>query len=178
VADKSENLIQTEVIMMEIQEGLSKMFTDDPVNWIKWGAVFVVFILAYIVSVKLYGKVSYFISWERKRDIAKSKDHIIKADILKQWPSGEVARYNWHATYQYDIKGERKRYRAYFDYPNSPPRILYLYYIDNPKKVFSVNEYHWDNHKGIVLLLVIFLPWILAALTLVLLKVDISGMAT
>ena len=39
----------------------------------------------------------------------------------------------------------------------------------------SCEEYHYENHKGLLLLPVIFLPWILAGIALVLLGVDLSG---
>ena len=51
----------------------------------------------------------------------------------------------------------------------------YLYYIDDPDKLFSYEEYHYENHKGLLLFPVIFLPWILAGTALVLLSVDLSG---
>ena len=64
---------------------------------------------------------------------------------------------------------------AYFKHPSTPPLYLYLYYVDDPDKLFSCEEYHYENHKGLLLLPVIFLPWILAGIALVLLGVDLSG---
>ena len=142
--------IAWEVLKLSIQEALITMFTDDPVNWLKWAVVFAVLIGGYAVAVPLYKKVSHGMSWERKRDIAKSRDHIIKASLVDKHPSGEVSRYNWRA-------------------------VLYLYYVDDPDKLFSCEEYHYENHKGLLLFPVIFLPWILACIALVLLGVDLSG---
>ena len=68
------------------------MFTDDPVNWLKWAVVFAILIGGYAVAVPLYKKVSHGVSWERKRDIAKSRDHIIKASLVDKHPSGEVSQ--------------------------------------------------------------------------------------
>lgn len=85
------------VSYMSIREALIHMFTDDPVNWLKWALVFAVLIGGYFVAVPLYGRLSHGMSWERKRDIARSRNHIIKASIVKKWPSGDVGHYNWHA---------------------------------------------------------------------------------
>ena len=160
---------------MGIKEALISLFTDDPLNWIKWGVVFAVLIVGYVIAIALYKKISYHLSWERKRDIAKSRGHIIKAALTNKHPSGEVAHYNWHAVYHYTFQGEARQYTAYFKHPATPPLFLYLYYIDNPNKLFSCDEYHYENHKGLILFPVIFLPWILAGVALVLLGVDLSG---
>ena len=60
------------VSYMSIREALIHMFTDDPVNWLKWALVFAVLIGGYFVAVPLYGRLSHGMSWERKRDIARS----------------------------------------------------------------------------------------------------------
>ena len=159
-----------EVLKLSIQEALITMFTDDPVNWLKWAIVFAV-----LIAVPLYKKVSHGVSWERKRDIAKSRDHVIKASLADKHPSGEVSRYDWHATYHYTIDGKERQYTAYFKHPSTPPLYLYLYYVDDSDKLFSCEEYHYENHKGLLLFPVIFLPWILAGVALVLLGVDLSG---
>ena len=62
-------------------------------------------ILGYVVAIPLYKKITARLGWERKRDIAKSRDHVIKAALINKHPVGEVARYNWHATYRYTIQG-------------------------------------------------------------------------
>ena len=68
---------------MSIKEALIGVFSDDPINWIKWGIVFAILIGGYIIAIPLYGKVSSRLSWERKRDIARSKDHVIATHIDK-----------------------------------------------------------------------------------------------
>ena len=50
---------------------------------------------------------------------------------------------------------------------------LYLYYLNNPNKLFSYDEYHWENHKAVVLLPVMLLPWIMAIAAVFLLKIEI-----
>ena len=107
---------------MSIREALIHMFTDDPVNWLKWALVFAVLIGGYFVAIPLYGRLSHGMSWERKRDIARSRNHIIKASIVKKWPSGDVGHYNWHATYRYTLQGEERRYTAYFKHPSTYKR--------------------------------------------------------
>lgn len=164
-----------EVRKLSIQEALTTMFTDDPVNWLKWAVVFAILIGGYVLALPLYKKVSYGTSWEKKRDIARGRDHVIKASLVDKHPSGEVSRYNWRAAYRYTINGEERRYTAYFKHLSTPPLYLYLYYVDDPNKLFSCEEYHYENHKAIFLFPVIFLPWILAGIALVLLGVDLSG---
>lgn len=83
---------------MSIQEALITMFTDDPINWLKWAIVFAILIGGYAIAVPLYKKVSHGMSWERKRDIAKSRGHVIKASLVDKHPSGEISRYNWRAS--------------------------------------------------------------------------------
>ena len=130
---------------MSIKEALIGVFSDDPINWLKWGIVFAILIGGYIIAIPLYGKVSSRLSWERKRDIARSRDHVIKAALVKKHPKGEVGKYDWSATYHYELQGEEREYHAYFKEPTRPPVYLYLYYLDNPRKLFSVEEYHYEN---------------------------------
>ena len=61
--------------------------------------------------------------------------------------------------------------------PNSatPPLKLYLYYLNNPNKLFSYEEYHYENHKGIVMLALAALPWALAVAAMFLLKIERPG---
>ena len=92
-----------------------------------------------------------------------------------QAPSGEVSRYNTRYLRVYTVEGEERQYTAFFKHPATPPLYLSLYYLDDPEKPFSCEEYHYQNHKALILFPVIFLPWILAGIALVLLGVDLSG---
>lgn len=159
---------------MDYQEAFVKLFTDNPVNWAKWVAVFAVLVLGYRISIPLFDKVSYRLGREYKRDLARKRGHIIKAFILDQHPSGDVGKYDWHAKYEYLLDGNKKEYRAYFNHPNCPPRVIYLYYVNSPKRLFSMDEYHWDVPLGLIKLPIIFLPWILAVLTMVALRIPIT----
>ena len=105
--------------------------------------------------------------------ISRSRDHVIKAALVKKHPKGEVGKYDCSATYHYELQGEEREYHAYFKEPTRPPVYLYLYYLDNPRKLFSVEEYHYENHKAILLLPVIFLPWILALAAMFLLNIPL-----
>ena len=42
---------------MNTKEAFVRLFTDDPINWIKWGLVFAILIGGYILAVPLYSKV-------------------------------------------------------------------------------------------------------------------------
>jgi len=150
---------------MDYQAVFYGLFTDDPVNWVKWGVVFVVLILGYGVSIVLYQKASSRLGLDRKCDLARAKGHVIRALIQDQYSTGEPGSYNWHAKYRYSIDGKDRTYRAFFKHPNQPPRVLYLYYLNDPRRLFSREEYHGNILYPFALLLVIFLPWILAALT-------------
>ena len=161
---------------MELREAFYRTFTDDPVNWIKWIAVLAILVLGYVIAILIYGKVSYRLSWERKRDIAKSRNHIIQARLIDKHSTGSPGHYSWYGTYLYTIDGVEKKYKAYFHEPSTPPRILYLYYIDNPKRLFSVDEYHYQNHKAIILFPIICLPWILGIAAIFLLRIEIPGL--
>lgn len=158
-----------------VKEAFYNLFTDDPVNWMKWAVVFIILILGYVIAIPLYKKASYRLSWERKRDLAKGRKHTIRATLVKKHPTGQVANYDWRAIYRYSFNGEEKQYKAYFKHPGTPPLVLYLYYLNNPKRLFSCEEYHWENHKAIVLLPVIFLPWILALFFMLILQIELPN---
>lgn len=39
---------------MSIKEALIGVFSDDPINWLKWGIVFAILIGGYIIAIPLY----------------------------------------------------------------------------------------------------------------------------
>lgn len=160
---------------MDIKEAFYRTFSDDPVNWLKWGIVFAVLVLGYIVALPLYKKVEYRLSWERKRDTARERGHVLEATLVNKNPTGEVGHYSWRATYRYTVDGQEKTYKAYFHDPNTPPLTMYLYYVDTPRKVFAMEEYHYENHKGIILFPLMVSPWILAMLAMVLLRAPLPA---
>lgn len=160
---------------MDTREAFYDLFGDDPVNWMKWVVVFAVLILGYVIALPLYKKVEYRLSWDRKRDLARERDHVIEAVLEKKYPSGEPGNYDWHAAYRYTVGGKQKKYNAFFKHPQTPPLRIFLYYLNNPGRVFSYEEYHYENHKAVLLLPVMLLPWILAILTFVVLGIEIPG---
>ena len=56
---------------------------------------------------------------------------------------------------------KRKNTGHFFKHPGTPPFKLYLYYLEDPERVFSYDEYHYENHKGCLYAVISFLPWIL-----------------
>lgn len=157
-----------------MKEAFYRVFTADPVNWLKWGIVFAVLIGSYIFTIPLYRKLHNRLGRERKRDIARSRGHIVEAKLISKYPTGAPTQYDWYGKYSYTLDGVEKRYTAYFTHPQSPPRVLYLYYLNDPKKLFSFDEYHWDNHKAVILAPVMLLPWMLAVMTVIILQIPIS----
>ena len=87
-------------------------------------------------------------------------------------PTGDFPHFNWHARYRYTLDGREGRYTAYFKHPATPPAVLYLYYVSDPKRLFSCDEYHYGAHKGLLLLLIVLLPFLLACAALYLLGVE------
>lgn len=50
-----------------------------------------------------------------------------------------------------------------------------IFSIDDPDKLFSCEEYHYQNHKGLLLFPVMLLPWILAVAVMFLLGVGVTA---
>ncbi len=157
--------------MEGLREPLLEMFTDDPVNWVKWAVVFTVLIGFFILSFKIYGKIEYHLSIQKKADQARAKGHVIenakRIAVRKKGTYKERKERNkttYGATYQYTLDGKEKVYRAYFS-NNYPPESIDLYYKKSTRKLFSVEEYYWQPHIGILYLALIFMPFVLAAFT-------------
>lgn len=157
---------------MSIREALLAFFTDDPVNWLKWAVVFAVLIGGYAIAIPLYGRASRAMSFARRRDAAKERGHVVRAVLTDKRPTGDFPHFNWHARYRYTLDGREGRYTAYFKHPATPPAVLYLYYVSDPKRLFSCDEYHYGAHKGLLLLLIVLLPFLLACAALYLLGVE------
>lgn len=161
---------------MDAKEILYQWFIADPINGIKWGVGFAILVIGYVITFRIDVKVSYRIGWERKRDIAIQRNHVITATLVKKWKSGEPGSYRYHAAYQYSIDGKQKEYRAYCG-ELDPYRTTYLYYLDNPNKVFLYEEYHRNIFWEIIFLVIDVMPWILFALAVGLLHAELpSGM--
>lgn len=159
--------------LSEVGQGLEKLFTNNPINWLKWGIVFAVLVGGYVLifKCKWFDRILY--KWEHRKKAALSKNHVIQAKLVSKYPYGEAPQYDWHATYSYTLDGKEKTYRAIFNYPSDAPDTLELYYTNNPKRLFSVEEYHWSGISGIFVGLILFLPFVLAGFTAILLRIDI-----
>ncbi len=171
--DINELITYIQQKLHEFKTDLTEFYTDDPINWIKWIAVYAVLILAYIWWIPRYNKISYRFSWERKRDIAISRNHVIQSTLVDSFRSGKDSNKMWHAKYLYVIDGEERIHRCMFNFPSVPSRTATLYYVDNPKKIFCYGEYHWEIPKGFVLVFLMFVPWYLAMVTILVLGIPL-----
>lgn len=52
-------------------------------------------------------------------------------------------------------------------------RGLEKLFTNNPKRLFSMEEYHWSGISGIFVGVILFLPFVLAGFTAILLRIDI-----
>ena len=145
-----------------IKEGLTQTFSDNPIIWGKWLLVFISFILTFVVRIKF--KIDDKFNPSRKLDekVKKAIDnkHIINATLI----SSHVDRENntCSGKYEYEINGEKHKYSAMFT-GTYPRRILHLYYEDNPRKVFTNEEYHHYVLRGLPLVILNFSPFIVGA---------------
>ena len=149
---------------VSLREILTQVFTDDPINWVKWLLVFAVLVGGYWLMIPIYAKVTYALSWDRKRDMAAARGHVIPATMQSCWRDRNAERgYDYHASYTYMLEGKVKTYQALFLHGGYPPRQMDLYYLRTPRRLFTPLEYHYENHKGLLLLPIVFGPWLLAA---------------
>lgn len=155
----------------------TETFTNDPVNWVKWAVVLIVFIAGFFIAFKVEKLVAPILeSRERKKQIALERGNVIEAKLLTR----SMRSYRkegvdeWSGKYEYTVDGKTKTYHATF-YHIPPPHVLRLYYVNDPKKLFSMEEYHYDLGKGLLLFPIRFLPFILGGLTVFLLGAEMGG---
>ena len=158
---------------------MEEVFTNNPINWIKWSVVFAVLIVSFIISGKIIKKISYVLQGQKKVDEAKKKGHIIpKAKLIKSRKKYEnmkdryKAGRHYYGTYEYEIDGEIHQYHTYFG-DKIPPKTVTLYYKNNPKKPFCMEEYTWHPFGGIVYLLFILIPFLMAGFTAIALGIPL-----
>ena len=96
----------------------------------------------------------------------------IREALLAFFTDDPVNWLKWAVVFAVLIGGWEGRYTAYFKHPATPPAVLYLYYVSDPKRLFSCDEYHYGAHKGLLLLLIVLLPFLLACAALYLLGVE------
>lgn len=145
-----------------IKEGLTQTFSDNPIIWGKWLLVFIAFILTFVVRIKFKIDDKFDPSKKLDEKVKKAIDnkHIINATLI----SSHVDRENntCRGKYEYEINGEKHKYSAMFT-GTYPRRILHLYYEDNPRKVFTNEEYHHYVLRGLPLVILNFSPFIVGA---------------
>ena len=145
-----------------IKEGLTQTFSNDPIIWGKWLLVFIAFILTIVVRIKFKIDDKFAPSKKLDEKVKKAIEnkHIINATLI----SSRVYRENdtCSGRYEYEINGKKYKYSAMFTgiYPR---RILHLYYEDNPRKVFTNEEYHHYVLRGLPLVILNFSPFIVGA---------------
>ena len=100
-------------MMEEVRGPLLEMFTDDPVNWVKWAVVFTVLVVGYVLAFKIYSKIEYHLSVQKKADLARAKGHVIEnAELINVRKKGtyqerkEKHKTNYSATYRYTLDGK------------------------------------------------------------------------
>lgn len=158
-----------------IRDGLTRLFTDDPVNWVKWAIVFAVFIGSYVVLIRSKSVDRLYHKWERKRQKAERMGHVVEGRLVKFTRAGSDSGDSSSGAYEYEIDGVIREHRAIFDQYITPPQALRLYYINNPDRPFSTEEYHWDGFRGCLLVILNFTPFLIGAFMVWLLGIDISG---
>lgn len=164
------------ISMLRAENKFTEMFTDDPVNWVKWIVVLAVFIAGFFVAFKAEKLFEPILeSRERKRQTALERGNVIEAKLISRSlrNHGEKGAREWYGKYEYTVGGKTKIYHATF-YHISPPHVLRLYYVDNPKRLFSMEEYRYELGKGLLLVPVRFLPFILGGLAVFLLGAELG----
>lgn len=159
---------------------MAEVFTNDPINWIKWGVVFAVLIVSFIISGKIIKKIAYVLQGQKKVDEAKKKGNVIKAnrvssrkeyESLEKRYSGKTKHF---ATYEYEVDGKTCVYNGYFR-QKMPPKTITLYYKNNPHNPFCMEDYQWNPFGGIAYLFFILMPFLMAALTALALDIPLYG---
>ena len=156
---------------MDYKERLIEMFTDDPINWLKWAVVLAAFAAGFFIDFKLEKLLATILKdKEYKKKIALERGNVIRAAIISETRTERVSG-DIIATYKYTLDGMEKKYTVRFKYPNGAPRILHLYYLNDPRKFFCVDTGYSGQWKALILFPLRFLPFILAALIGILIKV-------
>ena len=162
-----------------MKEALYGVFSEGPINWLKWGLVFATLIISYRIAIPIYRKIDYKWDIQRKVEKAIEKGHVFKGTLKNIHvsygsESEKHSKTDCHATYEYEINGKTKKFNALIIDRSTAPDIMNLYYIDNPRKVFSVEDYHWSPFKGLVTAAIIFSPWIAAALVGIIIRIPVN----
>lgn len=147
-----------------MKEGLIQLFSDDPIVWGKWLLVFAAFVLTFVVRIKFNIDEKFKPSRKLDEKVKKAieKKHIINAKLIKRYPF-DRENDTCSGKYEYEIDGKKYTYTALFR-GRYPRRILHLFYEDDPKKVFTNEEYNpFDIFKALPSLILAFSPFLVGA---------------
>ena len=150
-----------------IKDGLTQLFSNNPIIWGKWLLVFASLILTFVLRLKfkIDDKLDPFKKLEEKVKKAIESKHIINATLVKRYISwDEKNRRTYTGKYEYEIDGKKHNYTAKFGEEHQPPRILHLYYENTSTKVFTNEECHYYAITGLPLVILNFSPFIVGAL--------------
>lgn len=142
----------------EIMQGMRSFLLDSPINQLKWGIVIGVIIVGYVVLIKSKVISKIFNKWEYRRDIAISRNHVVEATLISEYPYGEAPDFEWHAKYLYTVNGKELKHNAIFRGPARAPKAIKLYYVDNPKRTFSTEENLSRSLDAVLVLILVILP--------------------
>lgn len=148
-----------------LKEAWIKLFGDNPVSWLKWLVVFATLVLSfYIIVYKIFGKIEYKTNIKRKVEIAQAKGNVLKGTLIKTRISHQKdsSKRTFWGVYEYEVNGIKYKYSTFFPDDIQPPRIINLYYIKSPKKVFCYEEYEYKPYLGILYLISIFSSFLIA----------------
>lgn len=149
-----------------IKDGLTQLFSNNPVIWGKWLLVFTSVILTFVIRLKfrIDDKLDPFTKLDEKVKKAIENKHIINAKLVKRYihfNQNHIRTYK--GKYEYEIDGRKRNYTAIFYGEQQPPIILHLYYENTPTKVFTNEESHYYAITGLPLIILNFSPFIVGA---------------
>ena len=149
---------------------LTELFGSDPVSWLNWVLVFGVLALSfYLLVFKLWSKINYFFSLERKIQRAQSRNHITRGQLLRYTKNRrrdeETRQYKttYQAWYAYEADGVR--YEKRIPMHTLPSQTLQLFWLNSPRHVFHAGTRLWRQPLGCLYLILIFAAFAIAGWT-------------
>lgn len=147
------------------KELLMEAFGDNPISWMKWIVVLVVFILSfYILVFKIFGKIWYKADVERKIEKAQAKGNVLRGTLVDSYVKyhEDSLQRTFVGRYQYELKGVKHKYSTSFPLEMRPPKVINLYYINSPKRLFCKESYRHNPFLGILYLIGVIFPFAIA----------------
>ena len=149
-------------------ESLTDLFGDNPVSWLNWIIVLGILVLSfYLLVFKLWTKINYFFSLERKIKRAQALGHTVQARLLRstrvrlrdEQHGGH--RYSYQGWYAYDIDGVHYEKRIPM-HTFMPPQTLRLFWLNSPRHVFHARTQLWRQPLGCLYLFLILASFAIA----------------